>query len=157
MHYRSDSIHKMRASVTRSLSFKRNKLGRSVSNHALDEMNVFASDIVSKEYILDRLKDVKHDPRIVKLEIEDLLIARNHNSFLPVVKALWTASERPWKYLRFLDTIPLSDFAWWQGMKQMLMREYECTIRDKAVYTNLVSFQASIRVWKVRTPRASTT
>lgn len=147
----AESVTKMRESLTKSLSFSATsrKGFKSLSNHnhTVDEMNVFASDIVSKDYIMDRLKDIRHNSRIVKLEVEDLLIARTHDSFLPVVKALLVTNDRQWKYLRFVDTIPSTDFLWWQGMKHVLMREYEDSIEDlDTKYANTVSFQANIQV-----------
>jgi hypothetical protein len=141
------SVDKMRDSLIKFPSFKIVKRStKHASNHADDEMNVFASDIVSTAFILDSLRDVRQNLTIVKLEIEDLLIANNHHSFLPVVKELLANDNRPWKYLKFIDTIDGSDMLWWQGMKHTLMREYEATIDDKTKYAGIVSFQANIQI-----------
>ncbi|CAB9526029.1 expressed unknown protein [Seminavis robusta] len=134
----------MHDSLTRFPSFTSRR--QSKSNRPAEEMNVFCSDIVSKEYVLETLKEVRHNPDILKLEIEDLLIAKNHNAFLPVVKAILLRDERKWKHLRFIDTIEATDILWWQGMKHILMREYETTIEDKSKYEGLVSFQANVQV-----------
>jgi hypothetical protein len=130
--------------LQRLASFKRPT--KKSSNRTEDEMNVFASDMVSTAYILDALKDVKDKRAIVKLEVEDMLIAKCHHSLLPAVKTMIANDDRPWKYLKFVDTIDASDLTWWQEMKHALMLEYETAIDDRTKYDGIVSFQANVQI-----------
>ena len=134
------------AGLSRSLSLAgAHKKHRLSSKQEADEMNIFGSDIVSREYLLERFKDVKHDSNIVKLEVEDMLIATTHHSFLPVFKALVVSDKRAWKYAKFVDSIDSDDFPWWESMKNVIMREYE-TGEEESKYAAILSFEASINV-----------
>ena len=137
----SRSVNRL-TSMTKSLSFT--SKSRPNRNHDLDEENIFCSDIVSKDFIAEKLKEVKKDPRIVKVEIEDLLVARVHHSFLPAVKNLLLSEKHEWKYLRFIDSIREEDYSWWEGMKFLVMREYETTIVDHSKFVSQVTFQANV-------------
>ena len=145
-----DSVQHMMRGVTKSLSFnaRHSKKHRLSSKQEDDEMNIFGSDSVSTEYLLDRFKDVKHNSRIIKLEVEDLLIASIHHSFLPMFKALVVSDKRKWKYARFIDSIDSDDFAWWESMIHSMMREYETTVEEKSTYVDVVSFKATVDVAK---------
>jgi hypothetical protein len=136
----------MRDSLINFPSFMLAKRPTKQRIHADDEMNVFASDMVSAAYILDALRDVRQNRAIVKLEVEDMLIANEHHSFLPMVRGVFASGDRPWKYLKFVDTIDVSDMLWWQGMKHVLMGEYEKTIDSRTNYAGIVSFQAKVQI-----------
>lgn len=103
--------------------------GNSSTKTRDEHYSILGSDQVSSEHILTNLTHVKQEPEIIKLELEDFLTS-GHHGLLPVVKATFTCDEREWRRIRFFDTVKASDFAWWQGLKTMIMREYEDTIPD---------------------------
>lgn len=111
-----------------------------------DMLNIFGSDIVSGEFIMDQVQRVKHNTTIVKLEIEDLLIASIHHSFLSVFKALIVCDQRKWKYVRFVDSFERNEYAWWESLKNMHMREYESSVDELELYAGIVSFHANVQV-----------
>ncbi|CAB9502215.1 expressed unknown protein [Seminavis robusta] len=120
---------------------------RQSRNKPEGEMNIFCcSDLVSRNFVADKLKDVKQDANIVKLEVEDLLMATSYHSLLPKVKALLIQDDRSWKRIDFIDSLCSSDFSVWQAVKQKVMNEYESSIDNTCSYTNCVSFRATVEV-----------
>ena len=69
-------------------------------------MNIFCSDILSLDAIHRGLQKVAGDAKIVKLEIEDLIISGHCTALLPRVQKLILEGEREWQSVSFLDSLP---------------------------------------------------
>lgn len=99
---------------------------KSASGVASDEpMNIFASDMVSTDFILERIEEVKANTQVVKMEIEDLIISSHSGVLLPEVKSLLMAGDREWISVSFVDSLPADQFKAWQGMRKELMADFD--------------------------------
>ena len=105
--------------LRRSFSFKRES-----QQYHQTEFNIFANEMVSEEHILDKLKHVKNNKAVVDLEFEDL-ITGPHHKFLPTIKGLINSNDRPWESILFIDSVQCSDLSWWQGLNQMVLKDYQ--------------------------------
>jgi hypothetical protein len=80
--------------------------------------------MVRKEYIMDKLKQIKNNSAISTVTLEGLLIS-DHQCMLPLAKALAAASGRCWEQFRFVDGIELATFYGWQKLREDMMKDYE--------------------------------
>ncbi|CAB9502213.1 expressed unknown protein [Seminavis robusta] len=142
------SAKKMLGTKGRSrISFGRKGRKKKSRGYEEDEMNIFCSSgLVSRDFILEKLQEVKNNRDIVKLEVEDLIIAKEHSSLIQFVKALLVGENRPWKRIDFIDSFPSCEFSWWEGIKKELMREYDMSIDDASKYTNCITIQANVEL-----------
>ena len=109
---------------------------------AEEPANIFASDMVSSDFIMNRVKEVKNDPTTVRLEVEDLLVNIHHEKLLPVLKSLLLAGDREWKSVTFADSMDASDFKEWQGLKRDIMLDFDASLPD-AESDNIEPFASS--------------
>ena len=103
-------------------------------------MNIFASGMISIDFILDRLLEVKSNPKIVQLEIEDLIVRENDGTnactLLPTVEDLLLAGDREWKSVTFLDCILADQFEWWQGLNRDIMSKFQDRLWELSAMTD---------------------
>ncbi|CAB9526027.1 expressed unknown protein [Seminavis robusta] len=140
MPQRSRSFH-MKEFFNQSFPFRYSKLG----NHARDEQNIFCADILSTDFIIDKLMEVRNNTEVVKLEVEDLLTS-SHHALLPLIKALVVSGKRDWQSIKFVDAVESDLFALWQQQKQAIMQDYEESIDDNSKFNEVVSFDATITI-----------
>lgn len=131
----------MRGSLGRSLSFKLRHRNSGVKNQHEEEFNIFASDIVSSEFIFESIEYVRRNDKVVVLEIEDLLVGGRQSLVLPRVNALIAECQRDWKSIRFIDSVDIFSFREWQRKKDAIVKEYEMTalsdFPDKCLNKNI--------------------
>ncbi|CAB9506225.1 expressed unknown protein [Seminavis robusta] len=98
------------------------------------EANIFCSDMVGCPFILRKLKEVRDNLKICRLEIEDLLEAgTHHHVLLPVIKSLVLLDCREWDHVHFIDSFPLDHYQSWKEGKDNLMQDYEATAIDSGL------------------------
>lgn len=127
---------------------------------AEEPANIFASDMVSTDFIMKRVEEVKLDPTTVRLEVEDLLVNIHHEKLLPVLKGLLLAGDREWKSVTFTDSMDASDFKEWQGLKRDIMLDFDASLPDaesdeiepfsssspSILQKEIITFQATVEV-----------
>ena len=133
----------VRGMLPRSLSFSKRNVKQ--SHIMIDERNIFGSDIVSRDFVFGKLMEVKREAKVVKLEVEDLLVSQHH-SMLPIVKGLVVTGKREWQWVRYADTVDAEEFEMWHQNKKDAMQDYEKNVEDAALYKNIVSFDATLRI-----------
>ncbi|CAB9506247.1 expressed unknown protein [Seminavis robusta] len=96
-----------------------------------EQVEIVGSDQVKEEVITEKLNQVKANAQITKVEILDF-ITSEHHSLDPIIRTLLidTSQDRTWKAFQFIDSIDVTDYLWWQGLKHMLMRDYEEALPD---------------------------
>lgn len=133
----------VRGMLPRSLSFSKRNVKQ--SHIMIDERNIFGSDIVSRDFVFGKLMEVKRETKVVKLEVEDLLVSQHH-SMLPIVKGLVVTGKREWQWVRYADTLDSDEFEMWHRNKKNVMQDYEINVEDAALYKSIVSFDATLRI-----------
>ncbi|CAB9528644.1 expressed unknown protein [Seminavis robusta] len=106
--------------------------------------NIFASDMVSLDFVSTRLDEIKSDKSIRRLEIEDLIISSHRAKLMGKVTKLLFAGDREWGSISFVDSIPWDQFTWWRGRKSTVMAAFEGT--KKTATRNKITFQANVEV-----------
>ena len=116
---------------------------------AEEPANIFASDMVSTESILNRLREIGQNPEVVRLEIEDLLVNINRDKIIPVVKELLLAGDREWVSITFTDSLDDSDeLKTWLERKRDIMADIKETVAQasSALDLKVLTFQVKIDV-----------
>lgn len=109
-------------------------------------VNVFASDMVSNAFILNRFKQVGANYKLVRLEIEDLIVNVNREVILPCVKNLLVDNRR-WKSVSFVDSVRLDQFDWWVHLKLRVMADFAALASiDTALDVEVFAFQGCVHV-----------
>ncbi|CAB9526028.1 expressed unknown protein [Seminavis robusta] len=135
----------MKGLLHRSLPVSFSSKRSSPSINAKDEQNVFCADIISTDFIIDKLKEVRNNAQVLKLEIEDLLTSP-HGSVLSLIKAIAISGSRDWQWVRFVDTVDPYDFAKYQQQKKAIMQDYQRSIDDTCKYQGIISFDTTFRI-----------
>lgn len=136
-----------RGGLGRNFSSKRLAKQQSKRGSAKESMNIFCSSgLVSRNFILEKIKDVKKNRKVTQLEVEDLITSFENSSLIPSVKALLLQDDRNWKYIKFVDTIELEDFSVWQNKTEKIMHDYEDSIKDASKYQSCVRFQGNVEI-----------
>ena len=134
--------------------------------HKAGPMNIFASGMISVDFVLDRLQVVKRNPAIVEVEIEDLLVREHEHEheengntaystcakdshLLTTVKGLLLAGDREWKSVTFVDCISADQFELWQGLNRKIMSDFQQSASSSSFFISgqlAFSFQANVYV-----------
>ena len=111
------------ADRARGLTIKRTKSSRARKRQS--ELNIFGdSDIVSADYTIEKLQESKKNPKVTKLELEDIIHrddGRHAEVFEAVKDMLKEDGGREWKYVKFIDSIRIGDL----GEEASYIRQYE--------------------------------
>ncbi|CAB9524234.1 expressed unknown protein [Seminavis robusta] len=92
-------------------------LGRPRRHHSAgaerrpSEMNIMGNDgVVSAEYTLKTIKQAQSNPRLTKLELEDVITRQDKDS-TSIYEAIQTLldQEREWIYIKFVDSMTLRE------------------------------------------------
>jgi len=137
----SSSIRMMRTAFGMEKPATKNPLSKG--------LNIFVSDMISEEFVRDRLEDVKKDRTIRDLEMEDMLTSDYFQTLLPGLKKILFMGDREWESVAFVDTIGTPDeFKQWQGVKQRLKDTLEeaFALDFSTLTQEVVSIKANIRV-----------
>lgn len=84
-----------------------------------DTRNIFGSDLVSTQKILDDIEECKTSTSVCRLELEDFFMAERDDesqSIALAIKELLECDDRPWEYVRFLDDI--MDASIYEGFRE---------------------------------------
>lgn len=108
---------------------KRNVLKHCHPNDA-SEMNIFASDMVSTDYIKGQIEHIKGNTKIVTIELEDLIDRNDPDEILNELITLVTSTttttkdQRSWKRFQCVDTIPYDVFALFQSHRANILQKF---------------------------------
>ncbi|CAB9507619.1 expressed unknown protein [Seminavis robusta] len=94
--------------TTNSFGLRKGKKKGSSRQVAKDGvMNIFGSDIVSTEKVLEDIEKTMEAPELVRLELEDMFMAdREDPEAIPLaLKELLEQDDRPWECVEFMDDI----------------------------------------------------
>ena len=131
--------------------------------HKAGPLNIFASGMISVDFVLDRLQVVKRNPTIVEVEIEDLLVREHEqeheqntnngcakdSQLLTAVKDLLLAGDREWKSVAFVDCISADQFGLWQDLNRKIMSDFQQSASSSSFFISgqaAFSFQAKVHV-----------
>ena len=112
-----------------------------------NESNILGSSLVSQDYIIDKLRGLKANTDIVRLEVEDMVSSQTHAFMLPMVQSLIVLDERNWEQLKFTDFITIEEYNHYSQAKHEMIQNY-ATIRvcSGNFLRDLISFEVSIQV-----------
>ena len=119
------------------------------AQHNENETNILGSSMVSQDYIIDKLRDLKSNRQVVRLEIEDMVSSQSHSFMLPMVHSLVVLDERSWEQLKFTDFIDIKKYGYYHQVKDEMFQNYR-TMRvcSGDHLLDLISFEASIDIEK---------
>lgn len=110
---------------------------------AQEVANIFASDMVSTDFILTRVSEIRTDPSVVRLEVEDLNVNSHREKLMPVFKGLLMAGDRQWQSVMFRDSVDADGFKEWLGLKRDAMADFAETF---TLDNDTITFQAKLEV-----------
>lgn len=128
----------------RSQSGRRHSSGLATIDN--DELNVFASNMVSKESILQHIDDAIENQNVVKIEFEDLMERRSTEiiEIAEAINVLLLADSRPWECLRFVNDILVASprtYKKYYSHKRQFWRALGTVCKDKVIP---VQFEAKV-------------
>lgn len=154
-HYMSNTLTGLRSVDRNMRGFLEKGLSFSGSKRNLcrdeTETNIFCSDMVGADFITGRLLAVSRSPKIVRLEIEDLIAGRlgQHQSLVQKVEEVIFCNDREWESIRFIDSILLEDFGAWQQVKDTTMRSHEVIVGGMGTkWQKVIVWRANIEIPK---------
>jgi len=101
-------------------------------------MNIFCGPgLVRTQFILDYLEEVKGNPSIVKLELEDLFErSTDAETIAHALRELILSDDRPWESIQFADDIQTADILalrQWQNQKKLFLKYTGTVFRQKLI------------------------
>jgi hypothetical protein len=129
---RSCSNHS-RVNAGGSSNHCRDSGGLSDHGRPVKEMNIFGAEMISTEFILGELEEVKNNPDIVRLEFEDIL-DRCKSDLARAIKDVLNHDDRPWERVRFVDEVIMDGtrtYRSWLQKKRSFLRHVGnvCTLK----------------------------
>jgi len=102
------------------------------------DMNIFCGPgLVRTQFILDYLEEVKGNPSIVKLELEDLFErSTDAETIAHALRELILSDDRPWESIQFADDIQTADILalrQWQNQKKLFLKYTGTVFRQKLI------------------------
>lgn len=94
------------------------------------ESNIFAFDIVGSDFVQSKFQEVQQSSKVVKLEIEDLIVGKCHQSLASEAEKLICTNDRDWESIHFVDTFEGEEYQNWKTVNDAMMRDYEVAFAD---------------------------